>query len=493
MELAGRLALYVDGKSGAGMKLQQLKQIASVWLQEELDKAFICKAQHVTYDSPDQVKQEQDLCLSMAGDWNNALNSGSFGEAWPLVMAMEQRYSMSLDKADRRTLAGLLCLAHRELYERQGKGKWPSLLDTVPGNSGAAQEVVCGKLLSEVFAEFSEQKTNSGEWSTTNTAGEYQAAFRAMAEIVGDIPINELDKAAGREFAKGLLAYPKNRASGKLKGRPLAELSADKDVAKLSGRRVNNLFVSVSGFINWAKQQDYISTNPLAGLNPTGKKAKDSDRLPFDSADIRLLFSTPIYTKGKFRSSRNYWIPLFALYTGARQNELCQLDVDNVEVSEEQPRYVIHIRNEAASKQSVKNKASIRRVPVHAHLLELGFVEYLESRPKDGKLFDVSYFEGKGKWSHDIQRWFSSYKKDLGFGADKVFHSFRHTMRDALVDAGGENPKVQAILGHEQSDTTNAIYGTGFKPKQLNEVIQRISWREELAEVMPWGEYLSNK
>ena len=74
----------------------------------------------------------------------------------------------------------------------------------------------------------------------------------------------------------------------------------------------------------------------------------------------------------------------------------------------------------------------MRKIPLHGHLIELGFLDYLDIRPEDGKLLDLKYSEVKENWSHDPQRWFSRLKQRLGFGPTKVFHSFRHTMRDAL-------------------------------------------------------------
>jgi hypothetical protein len=61
---------------------------------------------------------------------------------------------------------------------------------------------------------------------------------------------------------------------------------------------------------------------------PPAKRAKEA-RLPYDVDALKAVFGSAIYTKGE-RPNRGageaaYWLPLLALYTGARLGELGQL------------------------------------------------------------------------------------------------------------------------------------------------------------------------
>jgi integrase len=183
------------------------------------------------------------------------------------------------------------------------------------------------------------------------------------------------------------------------------------------------------------------------------------------------------------------------LYTGARLDEICQLDVADI-VEAENPKCAIRITEDAREdaeetsgmNKRLKTKAGDRTVPIHAHLLELGFMEYVKSRPPEGKLFDVKYYAETETWAHDAGKHFSGFKTKLGFGKNKVFHSFRRTMVSALADEGVEDPKLRAIVGHEQDAVTYKVYKkSGFKPHLLNAEVQKVDWREELAAVRPWG------
>ena len=80
------------------MKLEQLRQIAGVWLAEELDKAFISRTLEINSGSPQEVEQERDHLINIASDWADQLDSGNYNAVWPLVTAIEQRYSLDLSR-----------------------------------------------------------------------------------------------------------------------------------------------------------------------------------------------------------------------------------------------------------------------------------------------------------------------------------------------------------------------------------------------------------
>ena len=64
-----------------------------------------------------------------------------------------------------------------------------------------------------------------------------------------------------------------------------------------------------------------------------------------------------------------YWIPLIGLFTGMRINEICQLRIDDV--YKDGKNYVFNI---VESKDTqLKSNSSERIIPVHPHLIKLGF------------------------------------------------------------------------------------------------------------------------
>jgi integrase len=58
-----------------------------------------------------------------------------------------------------------------------------------------------------------------------------------------------------------------------------------------------------------------------------------------------------------------------------------------------------------------------------------------------------------------------------------VFHCLRHTMITRLAQAGVEEPKVKALVGHSQTGVTFSTYfREGFLPLQLRDAINRFDF-----------------
>ena len=70
-----------------------------------------------------------------------------------------------------------------------------------------------------------------------------------------------------------------------------------------------------------------------------------------------------------------YWVTLLSAYSGARLNEICQLDV--IDIQELDGIWTINLNANSADK-SIKTEAGSRLVPIHPKLMELGFLDYLQ-------------------------------------------------------------------------------------------------------------------
>ena len=59
-------------------------------------------------------------------------------------------------------------------------------------------------------------------------------------------------------------------------------------------------------------------------------KAESRRYAPFTQEDLQALFHSQEYLEGRHRSCWQFWVPLVALYTGARQAEIAQLNISDV-------------------------------------------------------------------------------------------------------------------------------------------------------------------
>ena len=320
---------------------------------------------------------------------------------------------------------------------------------------------------------------------------DYEATFRVLREVIsGDTPITEIDKAGCRTFRDLVEKIPPNYMK-KFPGMTAvqaADKATEEGLPTLGASTVKGYITRISSMFNYAVDEDYIVKNPATRLVQNYKGHSKADRFPFDEADLQKLFSAPIYTgcendKSAWRKpghnrpkGTRYWIPLIALHQGFRLNEICQLYVDDI--IKKDGILGFHINDDSEDKRQ-KTDASRRIVPVHPFLLELGFAEYVSERVKAGdeRLFPDLKQDSRGYYSDAFQKWFKRFQEECGVIRDrKSFHSFRHTFKDAAVEAGLPEDLIAEVGGWSEKNTSQARYGAGRKLRTLYESISKIEF-----------------
>jgi integrase len=149
-----------------------------------------------------------------------------------------------------------------------------------------------------------------------------------------------------------------------------------------------------------------------------------------------------------------FWVPLLALHSGARREELCQLLVTDVRERDGVPFLALTEENEHGRRdglKALKTDSSAREVPIHPRLIELGFLAYVAARKEagDARVFPLVE-SGEGKPKGDAWgKWFGRYLRERGIVHPlKVFHSFRSTLKTALVSKGAPLHTHDAVTGH---------------------------------------------
>ena len=71
---------------------------------------------------------------------------------------------------------------------------------------------------------------------------------------------------------------------------------------------------------------------------------------------------------------------------------------------------------------------------------------------------------------------FSKLKIKAGHGSLKVFHSLRHTMVTALVNAGVLEFHIADIVGHEKKGVTGNVYAKAISIETKREAIEKVSY-----------------
>lgn len=236
--------------------------------------------------------------------------------------------------------------------------------------------------------------------------------------------------------------------------------------------------------LSYAVENSLIDANPAAGVSVQDKDKDRRKRKEFTLAALQAIFSSPVYSRGERptqgRGEAAYWLPLIALYTGARLEEIAQLRPKDVrletyadENGSERSAWIIEIAE--TDETTTKNAASERIVPVHSDLARLGFVEFanaVAATERERLFYELrpnKYGRLGAKWGE----WWSRYRREVCGVSDPrmVFHSFRHTFKQHARHVGMIDGVQRQIMGHSPGDTADEYGVSRYSLHQLVEGI----------------------
>ena len=328
------------------------------------------------------------------------------------------------------------------------------------------------ELLSTVIEAYCESQKAEGNW-TEKTEEEVRAMLSLWLRIVGDQPIRSYKHDAHREYRSKLLKLPPNlNKIPRYKGKTIDEVIelGDKPAAP---NTINKNLIRVAALFDYATRFGYTELNPASGMTIKNPKRANEERKAFNNEDLDKLFGSIEYRDNKHSHPYAHWLPLLALYTGARLNELCQLHLADFQTID--GINVISISGEGGDKR-LKTKAARRLVPVHPELHQLGLMDYIQTLTDKGetRLFP-ELKKGRDGYGQTASKWFGRYRKRCGITEDgKVFHSFRHTFIDGLKQAGVPKEHIAALVGHEDDSETFGRYGKDFQPEILLNALSKL-------------------
>jgi integrase len=337
--------------------------------------------------------------------------------------------------------------------------------------------------LDKAFEEF--LMNSRGEWkSTGGMEDNYRKIyFPIFKELVGGISCDQLTKAHINDYIKLVQSLPANKTK-KPEYRGMTVRDFLKSPAKVGDglepltkkKYLNNM----SRFFKWLRTNDYTLVDlELPFSNVKIKKTRSVDqRSAYTSTDIRKLFNSNEYTKGLHKQASHFWVPLIALYTGARLNEICQLSAQDIKFDKTTSRWVFDINEDTDDdpNKSLKMRFHARLVPIHERLLALGLLDFVSSQKKQKhkKLFpELTYVRTANKYGDKLQRWFNrTYtQKSCGITTKETsFHSLRHTVITHLVNEQGIDPNKIAV-GMGQTPQGGVTQTTYTKRSKLSEYL----------------------
>lgn len=330
-------------------------------------------------------------------------------------------------------------------------------------------------------------------------------ALNLLILALGDKAVSTIT----REDALRVFEVVQRLPSGLTKKPEFRGQSLDKvlavNVKKQAPATIYGKMTLIQKFADWLALSDHTLKSYFIDLNIIGKSSPEKPRVPFNDEDLRTMFTNRLFTDLQMNKEYMYWLPLIALHTGMRLNEICQLRSRDIFLRD--GVYLLDVTDDFEDedpddgsdyKNRLKTGASKRHVPVHQKLIDLGFLSFVEQKKDEIRLFK-GLEERDKRLSSRPSRWFNErFRPEVGIDntemkVRKDFHSFRHTAIDTLKQARGDHRVVKSIVGHSLklsgvsgNDITDDGYSLDFDAKVKFEVISMLDFSDALRNVLPW-------
>lgn len=323
-------------------------------------------------------------------------------------------------------------------------------------------------------------------WSRA-TAEQNKRMCAVFVDLMADPALGTIDRSFIKSYRAKLRGVPLNlhRVKTKYPGvglTGLVELAVAGGLPTMDEARADRHVAKIGEAFAWASKNGYMIANPAAHLAVAVRtvKRKQDNRQTFDAATLAQIFGQPWFRDGRGEQTKlgryhqfqpfYYWMPLIALFTGARLNEIAQLYLKDVAVSELGQWYLDfnldgdgkvdaddadQHAGDSGGKQ-LKTINAVRIVALHPELVRLGLPDYVQALRETGqaRLFPElkrDQVKGFGKYAG---QWFNErfLGKKLGMARDgtQTFHSFRHTFLTACDRLGMPDRVRDELAGHSR-------------------------------------------
>ena len=226
---------------------------------------------------------------------------------------------------------------------------------------------------------------------------------------------------------------------------------------------------SMTTFLKWAVptyvDQGFPQTLSVRNIKYTGAVLKgENKQRSLTSDELKRLFEG-----GEMKafaadqdSAHKYWLPTIALFTGARDNEICQINPQTDIRKDESGIWYFWITQITEADKKIRKSVKTgegRTVPIHKKLIELGILDYVERVTRKGaKRIFPKWGAANGRACGMAEQWFGEFLDDIGLRDDRP--------RAVVMEERGEELKKgqgTKVLGMHVFRHTLLTHGLGRK------------------------------
>lgn len=403
-------------------------------------------------------------CHDSIGAIGGLLECDTFSES---VFLLSSTAAFFLE--DEQRITSITCLAVKSAVERiraRLAGLVVLTIESPPRSYGnvpaASYDPIAVKHESKRFSDLVALHREYRTWGPAQ-AKRMETEAGLFRELMDDPLLAEIDVETILEFGRRLSKLPSDiyqsrRRFGVERLVDLMAIAEQHGMAMKGATTVKRHVSTVSEILNFGMSKGMLRFNPASdykrGSDKTGKRDQDQ-RDVFTPDELSLIFSQRWFVDGTGEFSDKgkthwrphyYWLPLLALHTGARLNELSQLYLDDVvQTKDESNVWYLDFNLIGGEKldtdgrdKKFKTVNSKRIIPLHDTIIALGMPEYVAALRKANhtRLFPELKRDAMKGYGKPAGSWFNErfLGKTLGMKRDgaKTFHSFRYVFLDSV-------------------------------------------------------------
>lgn len=422
-----------------------------------------------------------------------ALAAAQRGEVVPYKITLPSGHIVEADGADEHARAMQMLGALQVALPGLGMTLSPTSQTLAPASPPSA--LVAEKdMLHGAMKIFLSQFRQSGRAAATLEETEHSLGL--FRDLVDDVPLAELDHHHLDAFRAQLAHWPP-RARVRPEYRDLPNARAIVAAAKARGeggglapRTLEKHLDRLRVFFNWAVKRRQMPFNLLQGVRiQTTAQKYEPMRRSFRPEELAILFDPARRARHCAADPTYFWLPLLGLFLGARQGELAQLLV--VDLDRVGDVWGLHITPEGATAKRLKNAQSRRFVPLPARVLGLGFLDYATDVRAAGfkELFPGGSWEHKNGPGAKVSRWFNRtylHRVCELTDPDLVFHSLRHTWETQADRLGFTEKQAGGITGHAARSVQSRFYIDALTVPERQSHMDRLAESLDLPPLAPY-------
>ena len=368
-----------------------------------------------------------------------------------------------------------------------------SLMKDEPNNNSTTSDElpylpIAGGLLSSNIKTFIDRKKVEGK--SIKEIERDNKILEEFVEIVGDFDFSRVTKKEVSYYIDVQTKLPPNRKKSQkyrdLTIKQVMELNLSQKETQ-TPQNINKRLSKLSVFGNWGVRQGLLLTNPFSGMKFLVKK-QPNRRQPFTTDDLKKILKPETYLNWtinfehpyKIHKVNNklpyYWVFLLGIFSGMRTNEMCQLRLSDLKKVDK----IWFMFVEDSENTKVKTESSIRKIPLHPQLIELGFIDYVGNlrKKKKTRVFWELREDRDGFASKVSRHYNEKFLPAIGVWEKhkKVLYCTRHTFINKLYSEKVDENVIKTLVGHEKEFTMKHYGGDPFTPEVLLEEISKVNY-----------------